>query len=258
MVVGRKSSQSVNWKEVSKFSKIAKEWWNPHSKAGTGPLHALNPIRVEYIRQHVVNTSSTTIMPFQGLNILDVGCGGGLLSESLARLGGKLTSIDPSQENIGIAQWHSTQDPETRDHIEYQCTSIEQLVESLSEPYDVVCCLEVLEHVQDVEGFVSHLVDTVKPGGQLFLSTLNKTIASYLLGIVAAEKVFGLVPNGTHDWDKFIPPKDLEWMLTQRNMTIQDISGIVGDPYVIPWQLSRDRVDVNYILCARKNNTTSS
>lgn len=245
--------ESIDWQEVSKFSRVSREWWNPNSKAGTGPLHALNPVRVEFIRNTTAQLLSTTqdSKPFHGLNMLDVGCGGGLLSESLCRLGGKVTSIDPSPENIGIAKWHATQDPDTAE-INYQCTSIEDL-HVTEQQFDIVCCLEVLEHVVDVDQFLSHLVETIKPGGLLFLSTLNQTIASYLFGILAAEKLTGIVPDGTHDWSKFIPPVELTTKLAKHQLKTVQVAGIVGDPYLIDFHLSPTDHSINYIMCAVKS-----
>ena len=182
--------------------------------------------------------------------MLDVGCGGGLLSESLARLGGSVTAIDPSPENIGIAQWHAQESSNLR--IDYQCKSVEALASPPDELYDVVCCLEVLEHVNEVETFVAHLIDQVKPGGHLFLSTLNRTWQAYALAILGAETLTGIVPQGTHDWNKFITPDELRLML-QPEMTTIDVTGLVGDPYFVKWHLDPECVHVNYILCATKS-----
>lgn len=258
------SSPSVNSTEVAKFSRISKEWWNPHSTMGTGPLHQLNPIRVQYIRDQVQEhflPGASPSRPFAGLRILDVGCGGGILSESLSRLGGQVTALDPSVENIAVATEHAQQEPGVRPlDIDYRCQTIEDFsreVRSLSSSdnlFDIVCSLEVIEHVEAPQVFLQHLTQQVKPGGLIFISTFNRTILSYLLGIVAIERIFQYLPHNTHSWDKFLQPQEVVQILSQNQVATKDITGIIGNPLPViqEWKLSKDMDAVSYILCGEK------
>ncbi|KAF0685149.1 Aste57867_22920 [Aphanomyces stellatus] len=253
----RRFSTTVNAKEVSKFTRAANDWWKPTSNTGVGLLHQLNPTRVAYIRKQAMahfqkDAQLDAAWPLKGLRTVDVGCGGGILSESLARLGADVTGVDPGQANIDTATAHAREDHET-DGIRYLCTTADELA-TQNESFDVVCSLEVVEHVDDVAGFVRTLTQLVRPGGILFMSTINRTALSYLTTIVAVEQVLQLVPQGTHDWHKYLHPHELTALIQQSgtNMTVKDVSGIVGDPFVTGWKISHACTDINYILVATK------
>lgn len=224
----------------------------------------MNPVRVQYIREELAEKYGRSTLfvgeQLKGLDILDVGCGGGLLSESLARLGANVTSIDPSPENIEVASWHAKLDPQTST-IDYQNTTVESMAQN-EKKFDVVCSLEVLEHVDDVKGFLQACFRCVKPHGSVILSTLNKTRKSYLIAIAGAEYITGLVPVGTHDWHKFIPPQELQHMieheLDDSNAQIISKKGLVLKPQsnlnrlfaegCMKWSVSDTDLDVNYIV----------
>ncbi|EFX60137.1 hypothetical protein DAPPUDRAFT_125375, partial [Daphnia pulex] len=211
-------STTVNAGEVSKFTRAAKDWWKPQSNTGVGLLHQLNPIRVRYIREQVIQNfhlpiESDSAWPLKGKQVLDVGCGGGILSESLARLGATMTSVDPGAANIEAAKQHALTDDETAE-INYLCATAEDLCKQ-EKTFDIVCALEVVEHVDDVPKFIHQLTQLVKPNGLLFMSTINRSALAYLTTIVAVEQILQLVPNGTHDWNKYIQPQELTGMLTQ-------------------------------------------
>jgi len=266
---------TVNPDEVSKFSVIGDQWWNRSSVLGTGPLHAMNPVRVEFIRTSLASTykdrqSLPALDQLKNLSILDVGCGGGILAESLARLGANVTAIDPSKENIMVAKEHSGEDLWTS-NINYQQATIEDIVER-GELYDAVCSLEVVEHVDKPHKFLSSCIACVKPGGSLFLSTINRTVKSYTIAIVGAESILKILPAGTHDWHKFITPDELSLLVTtplkiavenENNdlykMVVTNRKGIVigfndNSKYLrLPrWILSDNDLDVNYIMHAVK------
>ena len=189
---------SVIEEEVAKFSAYGNDWWDTSSTSGAGPLHTMNPVRVAYIRSKLAEECGRLGVfeskQIEGLSILDVGCGGGLLSESLARLGARVTSIDPSQENIKVASSHSKMDSATSS-IDYRCSTIEEVF-AAGEQFDAVCSLEVIEHVGDPEAFMRACTGCVRPGGSLFISTLNRTSKARLVAIVGAEYVLNLVPKG--------------------------------------------------------------
>lgn len=261
---------SVNEEEVAKFSAVGKDWWDKSSSTGTGPLHAMNPIRVGYIRSHLAAENSTLHLfesqQLKGMSILDVGCGGGLLAESLSRLGANVTAIDPSEQNIKVASSHSKTDRLTSS-INYRVATIDQIYES-NEKFDAVCSLEVIEHVENPEMFMRACAGCVRPGGSLFISTMNKTPKAYLIAILAAEYLLGMVPPGTHDWNKFITPSALKKMVEFREseppMQVKNMSGMVLEPDAklllgaqgtapvrgLKWALSSSDLDVNYILHA--------
>ena len=264
------ASSTVNGAEVSKFSKVGKEWWDANSKAGTGPLHAMNPTRVAFIREEATRLRpSQRLLPpmsqLKGLSVLDVGCGGGLLSESLARLGGKVTAIDPSPQNIAIAKEHSASSAITRENIRYLHCDVEAMVKA-GETFDLVCSLEVVEHVDDLDAFIAQCAACVQPkSGSLFLSTLNRTTKSYLLAILAAEQLLRVVPPGTHQWEKFITPKELSSYVQREGLIVQRTVGLVMDdippiaacklfsrPASLHWTLHETDLDVNYIMHATK------
>ncbi|ETW09061.1 3-demethylubiquinone-9 3-O-methyltransferase [Aphanomyces invadans] len=252
-------STTVNANEVSKFTRAANDWWKPASNTGVGLLHQLNPTRVSYIRSHAMkhfgkDMKRDAAWPLKGLRTLDVGCGGGILSESLARLGATVTGVDPGQANIDAASAHAALDYETED-IRYICSTADALV-AQGETFDVVCALEVVEHVNDVPAFIQSLAQLVKPDGMLFMSTINRTALAYLTTIVAVEQVLQLVPQGTHEWAKYIQPHELTTWIQEHGLHVSDVSGIVGDPYVQGWKLHPTCTEVNYILAASRQPVT--
>lgn len=256
------NGNNVNADEIEKFSVVGSDWWKRNSKFGTGPLHAMNSCRVTFIRECIATKMTTqhllTTDQIKGISILDVGCGGGLLSEALARLGANVVSIDPAEKSISIAQLHSSIDPLTST-IEYRNCTIEDIVES-GQKFDVVCSLEVLEHVDMPMHFISQCVKCLNDDGSLFLSTLNKTLKSYAVAIVGAEYITGIIPPGTHDFKKFISPHELSVMVksSSQQMEVDKINGMVFNisPSALPvcgqWELSNSDTDINYILHAIK------
>ncbi|CAM9103815.1 unnamed protein product, partial [Choristocarpus tenellus] len=251
----RTASTNVLREEVAKFSHLDKNWWNPKSKQGTGPLHSMNVTRVQHIARQVghhmpkASPHVGTSKPLLGLRVLDVGCGGGLLSESLARLGATVTGVDPSPENVAVASAHSRVDPLTRD-IVYRAVQAEDLV-SEGEKFDLVATLEVIEHVADQDAFLSSLSSLTGPGGMLVLSTISKTFKkSFALVVVGAEYVTGLVPVGTHDWGKFLHSMDLKSLLQDRGFNKFEATGLIYNPLLDCWREDKEDLDVNYIITA--------
>lgn len=279
------ATSSVNKQEVEKFAAVGSDWWESSSKRGTGPLHDMNPTRVAFIRNAISSyypsrTGLPALETLRGLKILDVGCGGGILSESLARLGALVTAIDPSMENIAVAKKHSARDPLTST-IDYRHMTVEDMAAS-SEKFDVVCSLEVIEHVEFPHLFVRSCCECLKTplddvagdkrGGSLILSTINRTPKAYALAILGAEYVLGIVPRGTHDWNKFITPAELSLLITTpmpppistspsttappiTSMKVIKTQGIVMKPCLhsaskMKFSLSDNDVDINYILHA--------
>lgn len=232
--------------ELDHFKKHSSHWW-----AGQGPfeqLHAITPLRMAFLKEKVAihfRRSENDPKPFQGLRILDVGCGGGLLCEPLARLGADITGIDPVEENITTAKAHAEAMGLTPT---YLSCGIENLPDDVP-PFDVIVASEIIEHVIDPQGFLAACVGRLKPHGGLFVTTLNKTLKSYLLGIVIAEYVLRLAPRGTHSWNKFISPQDLSCHLSSLGLGDQEISGISFSPLRGEWELSSS-TDVNYFLWA--------
>ena len=254
------TSASVNNDEVRKFSAVGKDWWSAESNKGTGPLHSMNPVRVDFIRRTIENHLSIQSKPphlkLQGMDILDVGCGGGILSEALARLGANMTSIDPSDVNIAVASRHSSTDPLTS-NIEYKQTTVEELARA-GRKFDVVCSLEVIEHVETPLAFVSACASLLKDGGSLYLSTINRNLKSFGVAIVGAEYVLNMLPPGTHDWHKFITPDELSMMVEtgphglkvlKREGIVMSINPINGK---FIWRADPNDLGINYILHAAK------
>jgi 2-polyprenyl-6-hydroxyphenyl methylase/3-demethylubiquinone-9 3-methyltransferase len=243
---------TVNQAEIGHFSRLSEQWWDPNG--GFKTLHQLNPYRMGWIRRNCVthfNLDSNSIAPLKSLKILDIGCGGGLVSESFARLGGEVTGVDGSTESIEVAKLHSLKNPSVSSRINYLNTTIEELAVNSKESFDIVSCLEVVEHVDQLEVFMNALVSTLKPGGAIFLSTLNKTVRSYLLGILAAEYVLKIVPKGTHDWKKFISPQDLTILCKRNNIEINQLTGISYNPIFGTYSQTTD-VGVNYMMYGSK------
>lgn len=239
---------SVDDKEVAQFDAIADDWWSADGKFR--PLHQINPVRLRYIRERVSahkGLDHRSLKPFTGLTFLDVGCGGGLISEPLARLGASVTGIDPSEAAIRVAREHAAAQGL---QIEYRQETVESLLQE-DRTFDCVLSLEVIEHVPDVAAFLESCAAALRPGGLLVLSTLNRTARSFALGIVAAEYVFGWLPRGTHQWNRFITPEELRDHLDSAGLTLEDETGLAFDPIQGQWSLSSD-CSVNYMVAASK------
>lgn len=240
---------TVDSAEVARFSAIAAEWWDESGKFA--PLHKLNPVRITYLRDQVIRHFSLdgeSATPFKNLSLIDIGCGGGLIAEPMARLDATVTGIDASETNINVASLHAQKSGLT---IAYRATTAEQLALEGAQ-YDVVLALEIIEHVADIELFYDSLVHLVKPGGLLILSTLNRTAKSYALGIVAAERVLRWLPRGTHTWSKFIRPSEMARALRRRNLRLRDTMGLTFSPLDWKFSLNPNDLDVNYLLTAEK------
>ena len=232
---------SINKKEIEKFSKMASEWWNPEGKFK--PLHKFNPIRIKYIKQNIINNFKlkNKTKPLKGISILDIGCGGGLLSEPMARLGASVTGIDASDKNIQIAKLHSKKNTLK---INYFCSSPEKL--KVKRKFDVILNMEIIEHVEDVEFFLKSCSKLLKKNGLMFVATINKTLKSYVFAIVGAEYILRWLPIGTHEWEKFVNPEDLKKILIKYNLYLDKIDGMNFNLLKDEWNISRD-LSVNYI-----------
>jgi 2-polyprenyl-6-hydroxyphenyl methylase / 3-demethylubiquinone-9 3-methyltransferase len=234
--------------EVARFQALAKAWWDPVGKFR--PLHQIGPARLTFVRDEIkrhFGREGDGLRPLKDLRIIDVGCGGGLMSEPLARLGARVTGIDPGERNIAIAKDHAA--GQGLD-IDYRAVTAEELV-SQGELYDAVVCLEVVEHVPDVAAFVATCAALVRPGGILILSTINRTLKAYALAIVGAEYVLGWLPRGTHQWERFVTPDELARHIAAARLSAPRFSGFVYSPLRDTWSLSPD-TDVNYLASAAK------
>ena len=232
---------TINKKEIEKFSKIAEEWWNPSGKFK--PLHKFNPIRISYIKNNIIKTMKITDRnkPLKKIKILDVGCGGGLLSEPMCRMGADVTAIDASKKNIEVAKIHAKKD---KLKIKYICTSPDNYKTDIK--YDVILNMEIVEHVEDINVFIKSCSKLLKKNGIMFVATLNKTLKSYLFAILGAEYFLRWLPIGTHDWEKFVKPEDLIDILKKNNLTLDELHGMKFDLIKDQWNLSSDK-SVNYI-----------
>lgn len=240
---------TVDQGEIDKFSAMADDWWDPDGKFK--PLHQLNETRLRFIRQQSCRhfgKDDDTLDPLDGLSVLDVGCGGGLISEPMARLGGAVTGLDAASANIEVARLHAAASGLA---IDYRCATAEEEAEA-GRQYDLVLALEIIEHVADVSTFLSSLGQVVRPGGALFLSTLNRTAKAYLLAIVGAEYLLRWLPRGTHDWQRFVKPSELTRPLRQNGLKVGAMSGLVYNPLADQWHLDERDLDVNYILFATR------
>ena len=237
---------SVNKKEIEKFSKMAAEWWDPEGKFK--PLHKFNPIRIKYIKDNIIYSFKlkSKEKPLQKINILDIGCGGGLLSEPMARLGANVIGIDASDKNIKIAKLHAKKN---KLNINYYCSSPEKL--KTKKKFDVILNMEIIEHVEDINFFVKSCSTLLKKNGLMFVATLNKTLKSYVFAIIGAEYVLRWLPIGTHDWEKFVKPEDLKNILSKNNLKIEKIDGMNFDILKDEWNISKD-VSINYIAKSLK------
>ena len=234
--------------DVARFSALAAEWWDENGKFR--PLHRFNPVRLAYIREKALThfgRDGTARRPFEGLRLLDIGCGGGLLCEPMARLGFAVTGADASEKNIGTAAAHAAEQGLA---IDYRATTAEALAES-GESFDVILNMEVVEHVADIGLFMGSCARMLKPGGMMIVATLNRTFKAWALAIVGAEYVLGWLPRGTHEWAKFVTPGELKAALTAGGLTVADLTGIAYNPLADQWRRSTD-TDVNYLVTAAK------
>ncbi len=236
------SVHNVNEDEIAKFENIASQWWD--LTGDFKPLHQVNPLRVQFICQHIAGQKQELFSK----SIIDVGCGGGILTESLAKLGATVTGIDMGTEPLNVAKLHALESNLT---INYEKITAEEKAQQCNETFDMVTCMEMLEHVPDPASVINACATLVKPGGLVFFSTLNKTVKSYLLAILAAEKILKLVPDGTHDHDKFIKPSQLIAWAEESQLKCIDASGIHYNPVTENHKLVTN-LDVNYILCFKK------
>ena len=244
----QKSAGTIDADEVAHFARLAGQWWDPRGPWAT--LHRFNPVRLGYIRDRTAahfGRDPARLDSLKDLRILDIGCGGGVLSEPLARLGATMVGADPVEENIAAATHHAAQAGLA---IDYRSTTAEALVEA-GERFDVVLAMEVVEHVADVDLFIQAAADLVKPDGLMFVATLNRTMKSFALAIVGAEYILRWIPRGTHQWDKFITPDELELTLEQAGLAVTDKAGVIYNLFADRFQLSSD-MDANYMVVAEK------
>ena len=235
-------TNTINKKEIEKFSQIAEEWWDPDGKFK--PLHKFNPIRISYIKNNIISSfklNASDNKPLKKVKILDVGCGGGLLSEPMCRLGGEVVGIDASSNNINVAELHAKKN---NLNIKYLCTSPENL--NTKDKFDVILNMEIIEHVEDVNFFLESCSKLLKKNGIMFVATLNKTLKSYLFAIVGAEYILRWLPIGTHEWEKFIKPIDLTNLLKRYNFSLDSLDGFKFNIIKDEWKLSSDK-SINYI-----------
>jgi len=239
---------TINKEEIQKFSKLADEWWDVNGKFK--PLHMFNPIRIEYItdkiKQHFkINAGNLNYL--KGLNILDIGCGGGLISEPMARLGGRVTGIDASEKNIKVAKIHAKKN-ELK--INYLNKSPEELENK--DKFDIILNLEIVEHVDNVGLYIESCYNLLKKDGLMFTATLNRSFMSYLKAIIGAEYIMRWLPIGTHDWNKFLKPEELEKQLQDKKFSIVEIKGLEFNPLLNKWKKSNN-LSVNYIIASSKS-----
>jgi len=238
---------TINQEEIQKFSKLAEEWWDVSGKFK--PLHMFNPIRIEYILEKTLKhfKREEKKIPLKGLKFLDIGCGGGLMSEPMSRLGAEVTGIDASWKNIKIAESHAKKNNLKIDYIN---TSPEELKEN--EKFDVILNLEIVEHVEDVDLYFKSCAKLLKKNGLMFTATLNRTFISFIKAIIGAEYVLRWLPIGTHDWNKFLKPQEIEEKMIKLNFSIKEIKGLEFSPFTQKWKQSNDS-SVNYIISSVKN-----
>ncbi|MDA9725825.1 bifunctional 2-polyprenyl-6-hydroxyphenol methylase/3-demethylubiquinol 3-O-methyltransferase UbiG [Candidatus Pelagibacter sp.] len=238
---------SVNKKEIDKFSKMADEWWDPEGKFK--PLHKFNPTRIKYLKENIVFNFKlkNKSKPLSGIKILDIGCGGGLLSEPMSRMGASVTGIDASDKNIKIAKVHSKKN---KLKINYLCSSPEKL--KIGKKFDVILNMEIVEHVEDIDFFLKSCSKLLKKNGLMFVATINKTLKSYVFAIVGAEYILRWLPIGTHEWEKFVKPEDLKKILMKYDLSLNKLEGMNFNIIKDEWSISRD-LSVNYIAKFIKN-----
>lgn len=233
------NQQNVDTSEIDKFSALASRWWDLNGEFK--PLHDINPLRADFILQHCEGVFDKTL--------IDVGCGGGILAENMAKQGAKVTGIDMAAESLEVAKLHGL---ESGVKVDYQQITAEQMADSHEQQFDIVTCLEMLEHVPDPASIVNACANMVKPGGHVFFSTLNRNIKSYLMAIVGAEQILNLVPKGTHEYDKFIKPAEMLKWIDSTPLLVKHMTGLHFNPVSQQYYLSKQNVDVNYIVhCQR-------
>jgi len=238
---------SINKKEIEKFSKIAEEWWNPNGKFK--PLHNFNPIRIKYIKENIIKDFKikSSKKPLNKINLLDIGCGGGLLSEPMCRLGANVVGIDASSKNIEVAKFHAKK---SRLKINYKVASPEKLKTNIK--FDIILNMEIVEHVENVDFFIKESTKLLKKNGIMFVATLNKTLKSYAFAIIGAEYILKWLPIGTHDWEKFIQPNDLIRISAKNSLSLKKLDGMKFNILDNSWKISKD-TSVNYIVKLKKN-----
>jgi len=238
---------SINKKEIEKFSKIAEEWWNPNGKFK--PLHNFNPIRIKYIKENIIKDFKIKYLerPLKKINLLDIGCGGGLLSEPMCRLGANVVGIDASVKNIKVAKFHARKN---NLKINYKVASPEKLKTNIK--FDVILNMEIVEHVENIDFFIKESAKLLKKNGIMFVATLNKTLKSYAFAIIGAEYILKWLPIGTHDWEKFIRPNDLIKISEKHGLFLKKLDGMKFNILDDNWKVSND-TSVNYIVKLKKN-----
>ena len=239
--------KTINTKEIEKFSKLAEEWWNPNGKFK--PLHKFNPIRIEYVRDIIIKHFKIKNLkkPLNKFSLLDIGCGGGLLSEPMCRLGADVTGIDASKKNIEISKIHAK---EKKLKINYLNTSPEKL--NTKKKYDIILNMEIVEHVDNLNYFIKTCSNLLKKNGLMFIATLNRTLKSYIFAVVGAEYILKWLPIGTHEWNKFVRPKELSEICFKYNLKLNEESGVVFNLVINQWKTGNDK-SVNYISSFIKN-----
>jgi 2-polyprenyl-6-hydroxyphenyl methylase / 3-demethylubiquinone-9 3-methyltransferase len=250
MINRHSGAASIDPDEVEQFARLGAQWWNPRGPMAA--LHKFNPVRLGYIRDQAVahfSRDPKKLDCLSGLRILDIGCGGGILSEPLARLGAQVVGADPSQENIAVASAHAK---DSGVSVDYRATTAEDLA-AQREQFDIVLAMEVVEHVTNVDDFVATCASMVKPGGLMIAATLNRTMKSFALAIVGAEYILRWLPRGTHQWDKFVTPEELERALVAGGLRVTAERGVIYNLLADRWQLSDD-MDVNYMMVAARED----
>ena len=239
---------SINKKEIEKFSKIAEEWWDPIGKFK--PLHNFNPIRIKYIKENIIKDFKIipSQKPLKKINILDIGCGGGLLSEPMCRLGANVIGIDASVKNIEVAKFHAKKN---KLKIDYRVASPEKLKTKIQ--FDVILNMEIVEHVENLDFFIKESAKLLKKNGVMFVATLNKTLKSYVFAIIGAEYILKWLPIGTHDWEKFVKPNDLIKISKKNDLSLEKLDGMKFNILENNWKISNDK-SVNYIIKLKKIN----
>ena len=241
-------STTINKEEIQKFSRLAEEWWDVNGKFK--PLHMFNPIRIEYITEKIkihFKLKKDKSNYLEGLNVLDIGCGGGLISEPIARLGANVTGIDASEKNINIAKLHSKKNGLKINYLNASPENLEYI-----EKFDIILNLEIVEHVNDVNLYIKSCYKLLKKNGLMFTATLNRSFISYIKAIIGAEYILRWLPIGTHDWNKFIKPEELEKFLLDEKFSTLDVKGLKFNPFLKKWKKTND-LSVNYIISSLKN-----
>ncbi len=243
----KRAVETADPDEVARFAALAERWWDPLGPMR--PLHLLNPVRIAYVRDRLAahfGRDPLAPSPLAGLRLLDVGCGGGLVCEPMTRLGATVVGIDAAEENVAVARLHAEQ---AGLEVDYRAATPEALVEA-GERFDAVLALEVVEHVANLGGFIAACCDLLEPRGASIVATLNRTLRAYLLGIVAAERLLGWLPPGTHDWSKFVRPAELARALRRHGVTVKELVGVTYDPLGGSWSLDKRNLTVNYMAFA--------